>query len=312
MSAGRLLLILVLCLFSISIRPARAQTGSLSAEAYWETLEEVRLALEAAPDGEPFPELAGRLEGITSVVLPDGTHLPVDHRYLAALLRADPPETERVRSILDRVFDTVAERPPQPASAADLDSLTAILSEPGYAWPEAAGPNPLVELWQRFLNWGARVFARLFAGASFAPAFNALIAGAIAVLLVLILRFVYIHSIRSVIREAQAGPETEVPPGLTADRALAQARSLSEAGDLREAVRYLYLAALLALEAGGHIRLDRTHTNRELLADLSPRPELARRFRSVSETFDRVWYGFQAITRDDFTRYAEAVAELNG
>lgn len=302
---------LFLFLVIVSIQPARAQTGSLSAEAYWETLDEVRLALEQAPGDEQLAELANRLEAITSVVLPDGVHIPVDHRYPAALLTSDPPETDRVLAFLDLAVDLLNERPAQAADPAKLSALAAILSEPEYAWQESAGPNPLAELWQRFLNWAAQIFGRLFAGASLGPVLNAVLAGAISVFLALVLRFVYIHSIRSVIREAQTGPEAEIPPGLTADRAYAQARSSSEAGDLREAVRYLYLAALLALEAGGHIRLDRTHTNRELLADLSPRPELARRFRSVSETFDRVWYGFQTISREDYSSYAETVAELN-
>lgn len=303
-------LVLVLLLLSVSIRQGRAQTASLSAEAYREALSEIRISLAQEPGGETLAELAGRLMGITSVVLPDGVHLPVDHRYLATLLTDDPPKTVLVLAILDRALDQLDAHPPQDYSSADLVALAAILSEPEYAWPEAAGPNPLAELWQRFLNWTARIFARLFAGTSLGSGASAALAGAIAILLFLVLRFVYVHSILSVIRETEAPADVRIPPGLTGDRAFARARRLSETGDLRGAVRYLYLAALLALESSGHIRLDRTHTNRELLADLSHRPELEHRFRAVSETFDRVWYGFQAISREEFASYAESVTEL--
>jgi hypothetical protein len=247
---------------------------------------------------------------VDAVDLGDGTRLPVDHRYLASLLGSDPPETAQALAVLDRAFAFHNSRSDPSFSPADLEALSTILAGPEYLWPAEAGPNPLAEIWQRFLNWTARLIARLFSGAALGPVANTVLIAGIALLLGLVLRFAYVHSIRTMIREAEAVSGTQIPSGLTADAAFDRARSLSESGDLREAVRFLYLAALLALDERGRIRLDRAHTNRELLSDLSPWSELAARFKTVVEIFDRVWYGFQPISREEFGRYAEEVAAL--
>jgi hypothetical protein len=286
------------------------QTEPVSVEAYWQTLEDIRSELEAGPAASEFADRAADLESVTAVKLPDGTLLPVDNRYLAGLLRTEPLETERLTALLDRALAAREAGGTVRSAEGELNALAAILAGPDYRWPDPAPPNPLVELWQRFLNGLARLLGRLAPGAGIGSIINTVLLIGIALVLALILRYIYIYSVRSVIREAEIDPAAGIPPGLTATSAFEQARNHAEAGDRREAVRYLYLAALLVLEERGHIRLDRAHTNRELLADLSPRPALAGRFREVIETFDRVWYGFQPITREEFARYTDSVTEL--
>jgi hypothetical protein len=289
-----------------------AQNGPVAADSYWATLDEIRTTLQTDPEpaAETLEVLAGRLEAITGVALETGVVLPVDHRFLAGFLRSDPPQTERLLGILDQAFNQRNGSVSARFGEGELNALAAILSGPEYRWPEPAPPNPLVELWQRILNGFARLLARLVPGAGAGAVINTVLLIGIAVVLGLILRYIYVNSIRGVIREAEIDPATGVPPGLTAEAAIDRARRRAEAGDRREAVRYLYLAALLALEERGHIRLDRAHTNRELLADLSARPELASRFRTVIEVFDRVWYGFQPISQEEFARYTQSVTEI--
>jgi hypothetical protein len=291
---------------------AQAQAGTDTVEGYWETLQEIRAELRTDPEPprDTLDAFADRLEAVTAVKFPDGTRLPVDHRYLAGLLRADPLQTGLLLDMFDNAFTFKNSRGGIRFDESDLNALAIILSGPEYRWPEPAPPNPLTELWQRLLNGFVRLLARLAPGASAGAVINTVLLIGIAVTIGLILRYVYVHSVRSVIREAGIDPVTGIPPDLTADRAFEQARNYADAEDRREAVRYLYLAAILVLEARGHIRLDRAHTNRELLADLSPRPELAAGFRDVIETFDRVWYGFQPISREEFGKYSDAVTEL--
>ena len=110
--------------------------------------------------------------------------------------------------------------------------------------------------------------------------------------------------------EADIASEAEGGEILTADMALKKAQQLSSGGDYRTAVRYLYLSSLLLLDERGLLRYDRSQTNREYLRSVANHPHLANPLRRVIDVFDRVWYGYQPLTQDDYTRYAEQVNKL--
>jgi hypothetical protein len=94
---------------------------------------------------------------------------------------------------------------------------------------------------------------------------------------------------------------------LTVAGARLRAADLAQAGSYREAVRQLYLAILLGLEDHGLLRIDRSLTNREVLASVGHRQEVQRGLRPVVEVFERVWYGEQEPEREAFDRYLASV-----
>ena len=97
---------------------------------------------------------------------------------------------------------------------------------------------------------------------------------------------------------------------LTSETALQRAEALSRGGNYRNAVRYLYLSALLLLDERGLLRYDRSRTNREYLRTVSDSPALIQPLRTVIEIFDRVWYGFEPIDAQTYQEYVERVGEL--
>jgi hypothetical protein len=97
---------------------------------------------------------------------------------------------------------------------------------------------------------------------------------------------------------------------LTADTALQRAQNLSNNGDYRSAVRYLYLSALLVLEEHGLLSYDRTKTNLEYLRSVSGHPELETPLKFVVEVFDRVWYGYQPLDDRGYQFYERQVGKL--
>ena len=101
---------------------------------------------------------------------------------------------------------------------------------------------------------------------------------------------------------------TEIP--LTSETALARAQTLSESGDNRTAVRYLYLSSLLQMEERGLLRYDRSRTNQEYLRLVQSQPELADTLTDVVTVFDRVWYGYQPIDEETFIHYRNRVVAL--
>lgn len=105
-----------------------------------------------------------------------------------------------------------------------------------------------------------------------------------------------------------AGGGEAAPATPAAARARAEAHAL--AGDHRAAVRQLYLAALLVLEAHGLVPADRSRTNREHLAALAGGEALRRQMAAVVDTFDRVWYGVTEPDDATFVAYRADVERL--
>jgi hypothetical protein len=116
--------------------------------------------------------------------------------------------------------------------------------------------------------------------------------------------------------EAEAGPSLESvltrPDVQTADRLWRQAEEKARAGQLRPAIRLLYLAVLALLHRANLIRFERTRTNGEYVRQLRPREDLHAPFRTLTDRFESTWYSEAVCQADDFTacrRLAEVVRE---
>ena len=108
-------------------------------------------------------------------------------------------------------------------------------------------------------------------------------------------------------RRREAGDDEPVTAAAARQRAVAQA----QAGQYRQAVRSLYLSALLRLEERGLVRADRSLTNREYLAQVAGQAEVQRHLQPVVQTFDDVWYGVREPDRATFLRYQQEIDALN-
>jgi hypothetical protein len=97
---------------------------------------------------------------------------------------------------------------------------------------------------------------------------------------------------------------------LTSEAALQRAQSLSSEGNYRNAVRYLYLSALLLLDERGFLVYDRSKTNLEYLHTLKETAGLAGPLKAVIDLFDRVWYGYESISAGAYQDYVEYINEL--
>jgi hypothetical protein len=88
------------------------------------------------------------------------------------------------------------------------------------------------------------------------------------------------------------------------------AARLARSGRYREAMRALYLELLGRLYRSGAISYDRTRTNWEYAAQLRARPELRKPFINLTEIFDRVWYGQQPSTHEEYSRCRTHMLDL--
>jgi len=97
----------------------------------------------------------------------------------------------------------------------------------------------------------------------------------------------------------------ERPPASFLDEAAA----LAAAGELRAALRALYLATLVSLDRRRLIAFDPHLTNWQYLRQM-PRGELRTAFREFTRLFDHKWYGHEPTTADDYARCRTLATEI--
>src|SRR3972149_6687151 len=84
----------------------------------------------------------------------------IDASYLAAELRNDPPDLERLVKLLDVLLNAHEVYPQKVFSLQDVQPLKKILARPEFQWQEAQSlemPNWLQELLQRFFDLMDRI-----------------------------------------------------------------------------------------------------------------------------------------------------------
>ena len=95
---------------------------------------------------------------------------------------------------------------------------------------------------------------------------------------------------------------------LPADRWLAMSKELTAKGELRLAMRALYLATLAHLAQYDMITIETYKSNREYEKELNrrahERKELLSMFAKNLTIFERVWYGMYRVAQSDFEKFA--------
>lgn len=290
-----------------------AQGGPIPVADYWQRLADLRALVGDLADGEQIDRqiltgAAAELEQITAVTLPNGRTQPIQSTLLIHELTVAEPDPARILQLLDVLLDEQAAWP-EPGVPYDTAVLTAILSRDEFNYaPEAE--NVLQRMWRDFNRQLQELLARFLEVTGLGgvlPTFLNVF-GAVA------LAFVIYYALRGLIADFSASSQLDEDglhgELLTADLALKRAEELSTGGDYRTAVRYLYLSSLLLLEERGLLRYDRSLTNREYLRTLAHQPRLAAVLRQVIDVFDRVWYGFQPISKESYEVYARQVDSL--
>jgi hypothetical protein len=250
-----------------------------------------------------------KFAAMQQVTLRDGSTVTL------APLWADEPDALPTPAAARAQLTAILEQLQQSANddtAARLALLDTILASDTFAAP--------VSLWQRLWNWLRSWWPALPEQESNPNAgwvslgatwIGYLVIGIGALLLVYLLSLWLQNLLGSLLGDEHQGrrltPDGEL---LNAGEARQQAQQLARSGSFREAVRRLYLAALLTLDERNLLHYDRSNTNREVLATVRNRPALHARLRPVVETFDDVWYGIHEPDQATFERYQRAVDAL--
>ena len=284
---------------------------SISVDAYRDRLQAARDALTDADD--PVPILAAVRADIASVErveLCGGAVIDVK----PLLGTEDQPISPDVA--LARLELVIAQ-----LDAAETDntvSRLAVLAEV-LQRPEFNAGETLWDQLQRWLNeWLAGWLPQSENAASAAAILANLVrlgAWAIGGIGLVVIIWLLAYWLRGVLQAFVADANThaeiegdELPR--TPAEARARADTLARAGDYRNGVRHLYLAALLTLEQRRLVTVDRSLTDRELLARVPSEHPIQSHLQPVVETFDDVWYGVHEPDAATFASYSRSIDAL--
>ncbi len=299
---------IVLLLLLLSWPPAPTAGEVLPLDRYWQQIESLHaqvIALQGSPEEavrEQLEQAAAFWEQVGGVELPDGQVVSLSHGYLVSLLRADPPDLERLERFLDGLLvlrEEWLQGEHGPEALAALEPILAGME---------VSPDATAGWWERFLEWLDEVLSPPQVFSSEGVRWLLILLGSA------LLGVALVYAARSLKQglaaEVELRVEEEEGLSLSAAEAMTQARTLAGGGDYRMAVRYLYLSALLLLEERGLLQYDRTQTNQEYIVGLASSPRLRDLLREVVVIFERVWYGCQVPEEAEFARYVERVEAL--
>lgn len=294
----------------LSVSTAAAQSNPISEEAYWQLVIDTQSWINSNPAPETWAAQARQWSAFEDVQLVDGSLVRVGTYEIVQLLQAAPPDKDRLSDYISGLLQARERWSKSGAGDSELSALKSILSRPEF---QSESDNFLQRLYQKVIDFLINWLDRLFPDTRHitVPLPTELVILFAVFLLGGILAFIFRDVWRNVLPDAELDDENLADGEiLTAGQASQRARQLSSSGDYRQAIRYMYLSALLLLDERGLLRYNRSLTNREYLHQISNQPGLASHLLPVIETFDRVWYGFQPVDEATYTQYTEQVEML--
>jgi hypothetical protein len=195
-----------------------------------------------------------------------------------------------------------------PGSAAVDAALQEVLARPEFH--RTAASRWLEEQRNRVANWLLGLLKRLSGGSLDGRRAAVVLAWALSIAALAGLGWWLIAMLtrRSQAAALDLGPAA--PPRPPAREWALRAVAAARAGDLREAIRCGYRAALCRIEEHGTWRVDESRTPREYLALLPDEDPRRPALTDLTRQFELVWYGHHAGSGDDVLRMAAHLERL--
>ena len=300
-----------------------------------DSTEAENLALEREVLAE-FPKLLPAQDKIEW----QGSIVEVNNQWIHDALgrfKNEPPESAKRTAILIELSDRLAAvetkiNELETATAAertkdeDKRKLAEILQREEYQKPKEKGESLLEKIWRKIVEWLEKMFppskpstaAPTAGSGSFTFVLQmilfAVILGAIGFLIYRFAPF-FVGKYR---RKEKREKKERVILGerLAADETsqnlFDEAERLAREGNLRGAIRKGYIALLCELSEKKIIGLSQHKTNRDYLRDVRKQNELYKDMSSLTNNYERHWYGFDAAQESDWEEFRNGYRKAIG
>jgi hypothetical protein len=223
-----------------------------------------------------------------------------------------PTTTQLLRDAETRLAHDLAQTnaPPAvtPAHTQQRDAMSKVLA--GRDFRGLAEPSARETLAEQINNW----INRLFEGAQRFGARSPWIGRALVVGFILVVCVGLVWGLLQLERRwrirlvpEDRTPDSDAPSARDWQLWLEDARAAAAAGQWREAVHFVYWAAISRLESRRLWPADRARTPREYLALVAPEDPRKARLASLTRSFEFIWYGGRPAIESDY-RAAEQLA----
>ena len=275
---------------------------------------------------EEFPELLPAQDKIEW----QGAIVEVDNRWIYDALdrfKKEPAKSPKRAGILTEISERLAalefklnelEKPSAAGRAKDEDKqkLAEILRREEYQKAEEKQESFFEKLLRQIDEWLGRNFPETQPVARSTNDFSSLsfvlqmflFAAVLGVIGFLLYRFAPFLFDRFKNRERRDKKERvilgeRIAADETAENLFAEADRLAREGNLRGAIRKGYIALLCELSDRKIIGLSQHKTNRDYLRDVRQRSELHQNMSSLTNNYERHWYGFAAAQEQDWEEF---------
>jgi hypothetical protein len=194
-----------------------------------------------------------------------------------------------------------SDEPPIPDHAAERASMEQVLAGPDFR--NLKRQSVTDSLWEKFANW----LNRLLASAGNFGVRSAWIGRVLVWGFILAICIVLVYSLVRLERRwrVKLTPDLDLPaPGSASARDwqlwLQDARDAAAEGLWREAIHFVYWAAISRLESRRLWPADRARTPREYLALVAPEDPRRTGLSQLTTTFERFWYGGRPAAESDY------------
>jgi hypothetical protein len=192
--------------------------------------------------------------------------------------------------------------------------LEDILSEREYQKYYRQEKNTLAELLEQFQEWINRHLSKILPNVEVRENTSEWISyGMVGLGIAIVLLLLVMFSSR-IVRENRFYSKpigTEADLIMSPSSHLTQALKHNEEGDIRLALRHLFLAYLLQLDQNKWVEAKAWKTNGEYYDELrTKQPERSKSFRNLAQQFEATWYGGKDISKEEFAIYHQQVVKL--
>ena len=204
-------------------------------------------------------------------------------------------------------FSLLLFAPYTPANVSGLRrKLDAILASGDF--PHAKPPSLLARIWDEFLRWLLRLLTSVMPST---PSHSALVLLELTVIAipctVLIWWFIRRLRVQDLKLPRATAPHPSAPSAQDWRVWLEQGQALGREARWREAIHHIYWSSISCLESQGCWPADRARTPREYLALLEKKPDVRGGLVSLTQLFERTWYGERPAREQEFD---QALKEL--